>query len=51
MSRQLHFTENTHFRVLRLLEANPKLSQRELHEYELLKAEIESIQLEISLAT
>jgi len=113
MSRQLHFTENSHFRVLRLLEANPKLSQRELaqalgislgktnyciralldkgmlkvqnfqsskrkiayaycltpagiaektaltgrflqrklHEYDLLKSEIESLQLEISLAT
>jgi len=113
MSRKIQSTENTHFRVLRLLEANPKMNQRELaqalgislgktnycikalldkgmlkvqnfqnskrkmayayfltpagiaektaltgrflqrklHEYELLKAEVESLQLEISLAT
>ena len=30
MSRKIQSTENTHFRVLRLLEANPKMNQREL---------------------
>ena len=30
MSRKIQSTENTHFRVLRLLEANPKMNQHEL---------------------
>lgn len=30
MATKAHLTENTHFKVLRLLEANPQLNQRDL---------------------
>lgn len=32
MATKTHLTENTHFRVLRLLEAEPQMNQRELAE-------------------